>query len=53
MVKAMAAHPQSNLLVLWGHTHGSGEIKVLDNLRVLTGEAEYGKLRVNRIVVAL
>ena len=46
-VKVMKAHPQSNLLVLCGHTHGSGEIKVLDNLRVLTGEAQYGRLRVH------
>jgi predicted MPP superfamily phosphohydrolase len=50
MQKVMQAHPQSNLLVLCGHTHGGGEIKVLDNLRVLTGEAEYGKLRINRIL---
>jgi predicted MPP superfamily phosphohydrolase len=50
MKKVMQAHPQSKLLVLCGHTHGGGEIKVLDNLRVLTGEAEYGKLRINGIL---
>ena len=50
MVKVMKAHPQSDLLVLCGHTHDGGEIQVLDNLRVLTGEAEYGKLRINRIL---
>jgi 3',5'-cyclic-AMP phosphodiesterase len=50
MVKVMKAHPQSNLLVLCGHTHGGGELQVLDNLRVLTGEAEYGRLRVNGIL---
>ncbi len=50
MLKVMRAHPKSNLLVLCGHTHGGGEIKVLDNLRVLTGEAEYGKLRINGIL---
>jgi len=27
------------LLVLCGHTHGSGQVHVLDNLRVLTGES--------------
>ena len=46
----MRAHPKSNLLVLCGHTHGGGEIKVLDNLRVLTGEAEYGRLRITGIL---
>jgi hypothetical protein len=50
MRKMMEAHPRSSLLVLCGHTHGGGEIKVLDNLRVLTGEAEYGKLRINGIL---
>ena len=50
MEKVMQAHPQSNLLVLCGHTHGGGEIKILDNLRVRTGEAEYGRLRINAIV---
>ncbi len=50
MVKVMKAHPQSSLLVLCGHTHGGGEIKVLDNLRVLTGEAQYGRLRINGIL---
>jgi predicted MPP superfamily phosphohydrolase len=48
MLKVMQAHPQSNLLVLCGHTHGGGQLQVLDNLRVLTGEAEYGKLKLLR-----
>jgi hypothetical protein len=50
MKNVMQAHPQSNLVVLCGHTHGGGEIKVLENLRVMTGETEYGKLRINRIL---
>jgi len=50
MEKVMRAYPQSILLVLCGHTHGGGEIKVLDNLRVLTGEAEYGTLRINGVL---
>jgi predicted phosphodiesterase len=50
MQKVMQAHPQSNLVVLCGHTHGGGEIKVLDNLRVLTGKAEYGKTRISAIL---
>lgn len=50
MQKVMQAHPQSDLLVLCGHTHSGGEIKVLDNLRVLTGEAEYGKLLISEML---
>lgn len=53
MVKVMKAHPRSNLLVLCGHMHDGGGIKVLDNLRVLTGEAEYGRLRVNQVLEVL
>lgn len=47
MQKVMQSHPHSKLLVLCGHTHGGGELQVADNLRVLTGEAEYGKPRIN------
>jgi 3',5'-cyclic-AMP phosphodiesterase len=46
----MQAHPKSNLLVLCGHTHGGGELHVTDNLRVLTGGAEYGKPAIQRVV---
>jgi predicted MPP superfamily phosphohydrolase len=46
----MREHPDSKLLVLCGHTHGGGEIQPADNIRVLTGEAEYGRPRVNRIL---
>jgi Icc protein len=49
MRKVMEANPQSRLLVLCGHTHGSGEVQVTDNLRVLTGGAEYGHPVVQRI----
>lgn len=31
------AHPDVQLTVLCGHTHGSGEVRVADNLRVRTG----------------
>lgn len=43
MRKVMESHPQSNLLVLCGHTHGGGHLQVQNNLRVLTGEAENGE----------
>jgi len=46
-----AAHrwPDREILVLCGHTHGGGEVQVRENLRVLTGPAEYGKPQVNRV----
>ena len=39
----MEQHPDKEMLVLCGHTHGAGEAQILPNLRVLTGNAEYGK----------
>ena len=49
MRKIMEANPQSRLLVLCGHTHGSGEVQILENLQVLTGGAEYGNPVIQRI----
>lgn len=43
-------HPDKELLVFCGHTHGAGEAQILPNLRVLTGGAEYGRPRMQRIV---
>jgi 3',5'-cyclic AMP phosphodiesterase CpdA len=48
--EAMAAHPDSKMTVLCGHTHGGGEAHILPNLRVLTGEAAYGRPAVQRIM---
>ena len=50
MLKVMRAHPQCNLLVLCGHTHGGGETAPLENLRVLTGAAVYGRPAVQRVI---
>ncbi len=47
--KTMQAYPQSKLLVLCGHTHGDGELQVLDNLQVLTGEARYEHPAIRRV----
>ncbi|MCY2994372.1 MAG: metallophosphoesterase [Planctomycetota bacterium] len=49
MRNIMEANPQSRLLVLCGHTHGSGEVQILENLQVLTGGAEYGHPAIQRI----
>jgi len=43
------SHPDCQVLVLCGHTHGGGEMQPLENLRVLTGPAEYGRPRVERV----
>jgi 3',5'-cyclic AMP phosphodiesterase CpdA len=48
--EAMESCPESEMLVLCGHTHGAGECQILPNLRVLTGGAEYGQPRVQRMV---
>ena len=47
---AMAGHPEKKMTVLCGHTHSSGEAQILPNLRVLTGGAEYGRPKVQRIL---
>lgn len=39
--EVMERRPDRELLVLCGHTHGSGEARILDNLRVLTGGSGY------------
>jgi predicted MPP superfamily phosphohydrolase len=50
MRRVMRSHPHSRLLVLCGHTHGSGETQILDNLQVLTGGAEYGRPEIQRVL---
>ena len=50
LLEAARAHPACQTLVLCGHTHGGGELQVLDNLRVVTGPAEYGRPEIQRII---
>ena len=50
MRAVMRQHPTSKFLILCGHTHGGGEFQASGNIRVLTGEAEYGKLNVTKFV---
>ena len=49
LISVMDAHPNCQLTVLCGHTHGSGTTDVLPNLKVYTGGAEYGAPRVQRV----
>jgi 3',5'-cyclic-AMP phosphodiesterase len=50
LVETARAHSKCQILVLCGHTHGGGEVQVLENLRVLTGQAEYGKPEIQRVI---
>ena len=43
LLELAQSHPGCQILVLCGHTHGGGEVQVLENLRVVTGPAEYGE----------
>jgi Icc protein len=42
LAAVMREHSDAKMTVLCGHTHGSGEAQILENLTVLTGGAEYG-----------
>lgn len=45
----MQAHPACQLTVLCGHTHSSGIAHVLPNLKVLTGQADYGVPQIQQV----
>lgn len=49
LLEVMRMHPASRLTVLCGHTHGRAEYRPLENLLVLTGGAQYGAPRVERV----
>jgi predicted phosphodiesterase len=46
--QAMESRPERQMLVLCGHSHSPGEARVLPNLRVLTGQADYGRPIIQR-----
>ena len=48
--QVMTAHPDRDLTVLSGHTHGGGEVDMLPNLHCVTGGARYGAPEVQRII---
>ena len=50
LLEAAGAHPRCRFVVLCGHTHGGGEVQILENLRVATGAAEYGKPRIQQVI---
>ena len=50
LLEAAQSHPKCQILVFCGHTHGGGEVQVAENLRVVTGPAEYGEPEVQEVV---
>ena len=50
ILEIMRDHPDTQLTVLCGHTHGAGETRPLENVRILTGGAEYGRPRVTDVL---
>lgn len=46
----MESRPDSHLTVLCGHTHSSGRTKILENLEVITGGAEYGQPKIQQVI---
>ena len=49
LLDIMRSHPDRELLVLCGHTHGAGQAQLLDNLKILTGAAEYSAPAVQQV----
>jgi len=51
LVKIMKEHPECELTVLCGHTHSQGVANILPNLCVKTGSAEYGRPRLQELMI--
>ncbi len=49
ILEIMDAHPDRQLTVLCGHTHGVGETRLRENVQVLTGGAQYGAPQIARV----
>ena len=50
LLAAMRARPDRDMTVLCGHTHSSGFVRMLPNLEVYTGSAEYGAPVIQRMI---
>ena len=50
LLEAAQLYPKCQILVFCGHTHGGGEIQVVENLQVVTGAAEYGTPEIRQII---
>lgn len=49
LITIMDAHPNHELVVLCGHSHGEGNVLIRPNIRALTGGVEYGAPRVQKL----
>lgn len=49
LLDVMREHPDRELLVLCGHTHGRGRCRPLPNVKILTGGAVYGEPEIQRV----
>ena len=49
LLEIVPQHPDTIVTVLCGHTHSSGEVQILDNLFVRTGQAEYGAPEIQHV----
>ena len=50
LVEVVTDRPKNQVTVLCGHTHHAGVAQILQNLRVLTGSAEYGAPQVQQVL---
>ena len=50
LMEIMSSRPDRDATVLCGHTHVAARAEILPNLRVWTGDAHYGSIRVQPIV---
>ena len=46
----MARHAERSMTVLCGHTHSAGTARILDNLLVKTGAADYGSPKIQELI---
>ena len=51
LIEAVSAYPDREVTVLCGHTHEAVEVRVLPNLLVLAGGAEYGEPALQQVLL--
>lgn len=51
LLEIMTAHPDRRMTVLCGHTHSAGIARILPNLEVRTGAAEYGRPELQEVLL--
>ncbi len=50
LLELAGTYSNTQITVLCGHTHGTGEAQILPNLRVITGGATYGEPAIQRVI---